>query len=151
MPGAAGLLDAVRHLPGAGLLEPPHVSLGYPWLPAPQALQRLDRVRAAASGVPVFRARLTGPHRFVPDSRGRTVVHARPDDDGPFVELARVLGADLRDVHLSVARVLADGDLAAVEEALRPLLPLEVEVRALELTVQESRTWRRALLAPLGG
>lgn len=150
LPGAGVLLEAVRGLPGVGLLEPPHVSLGYPWVPADEALARADEVRAAASGVPAAQVLLTGPHRFAPDARGRVLVHARLADEEPARRLARALGAQLRDVHLSVARVLPDGDVAAVEAAVAPLLPLAVPVVGLELTVQLERVWRRVLLAPLG-
>lgn len=150
MPGAEVLLDAVRGLPGAGLLEPAHVSLGYPWRAADDALGRLDDVRAAAARVPAFDAVLTGPHRFAPDARGRVLVHARLTDETPVRTLGALLGADLRDVHLSIARVLPAGDAAAVEAALAVLLPLPVRVAALELTVRCGGRWSRALLTPLG-
>ena len=87
-------------MPGVGLLEPPHVSPGCPWLPAGTALEALPRVVAAALEVPAFRAELTGPYRFGADQRGRVVVYARLRDDGPVRELAR-LGADLRETQLS--------------------------------------------------
>ncbi len=151
LPGADVLLDAVRGLPGVGLLAPAHISLGYPWLGAQEALAEVERVRAAAASVPPFRAELTGPYRFAPDGRGRVVVHVRPLDDAPVRVLGQALQADLRDVHLSVARVLADGDLEAVEAAVRPLLPLRTEVRELELTVQSDGRWLSVLRAPLGG
>ena len=140
----------MRGLPGAGLLEPPHVSLGYPWLPADDAEAQQDRVRAAAAAVPAFEALLVGPHRFAPDARGRVLVHARLADDAPVRALARALVADLRDVHLSVARVTTDGDVAAVEAAVAPLLPLAVRVEVLELTVRRAGRWSRVLGAPLG-
>lgn len=144
------LLDAVRGLPGAALLAPPHVSLGYPWAPADEAEGAAPRVRAAAAGVPAFDALLAGPHRFAPDARGRVVVHARLADDAPVRALARALGADLRDVHLSIARVLPGGDVEAVLAAVAPLLPLAVRVDALELTVRRDRVWSRVLLSRLG-
>ncbi len=140
----------MRGLPGVGLLEPAHVSLGYPWLAAEAALAAVDRVHRAAAAVPAFEALLTGPHRFAPDPRGRVLVHARLRDEQPVRALAAAVGADLRDVHLSVARVLPAGDVAAVEAAVAPLLPLAVRVETLELTVRRAGAWSRALLAPLG-
>ena len=140
----------MRGLPGVGLLEPAHVSLGYPWLPADDALARLDDVRAAAAQVPAFGAELTGPHRFAPDARGRVLVHARLADDAPVRLLAGLLRADLRDAHLSIARVLPAGDPDEVVAAVAALLPLTVPVTGLELTVQRDRVWSQALLAPLG-
>ena len=139
----------MRGLPGVGLLEPPHVSLGYPWLPADEAEAQVDRVREAAAAVPAFEALLVGPHRFAADTRGRVLVHARLADDAPVRALAAALGADLRDVHLSVARVLPAGDLAAVEAAVAPLLPLSVRVEVLELTVRRDGAWSQLLRAPL--
>ena len=149
VPGAAPLLDAVRELPGAALLAPPHVSLGYPWRGADRAEASLAEVRAAAAAVPAFDAVLTGPYAFAPDSRGRVLVHARLSPAEPVRALAAALGADLRDVHLSIARVLPEGSPDAVADAVAPLLPLLVRVEHLELTVQRSGRWSRALLAPL--
>jgi hypothetical protein len=128
VPDAEPLLDAVRDLPGVGLLEPAHISLGYPWLTAEQACQHLDEVRAAAASTPAWDVLLSGPERFATDVRGRTVVHLRPDDDAPFLALAERLGGPLRTPHLSVARVLSTGSVEQVEERLRPLLPLRTRL-----------------------
>ncbi len=151
VPGAGPLLDAARDLPGVALLEPPHVSLGYPWLPPEQALAAGDRLRAAAAAVPAFDAVLTGPHVFAPDGRGRVLVHARLADEQPVHRLAALLGADLRTVHLSVARVLRAGDVDAVLAAVAPLLPRPVRVAELELTVRTDGRWSLAGRAALGG
>lgn len=140
----------MRGLPGAALLEPAHVSLGYRWLPAAQAWAELERVRAAAAGVPAFHAVLLGPHAFPPDARGRVLVHARLADEGPVRALAALLGADLRAVHLSVARLLPGTDAERVAAAVAPLLPRSVRVAELEVTVQSAGRWQPALLAPLG-
>lgn len=145
VPEAEPLLDAVRGLPGVGLLEPAHVSLGYPWLTADDALRRLDEVRAVAASTPPWDVVLSGPARFDTDVRGRTVVHLRPDDDAPFLALAARLGGQLRTPHLSVARVLATGDVDAVEGLLAPLLPLRTRIEELEVTVRSGRTWSVAL------
>lgn len=150
VPGALPLLDAVRGLPGAALLPPPHMSLGYPWLSADEALDRLADVRAAAAAVPAFDAVLPEVRRFAPDSRGRVLVHVAPVDETPVRALAAALGADLRDVHLSVARVTGDGDPDAVAAAVAPLLPLTVRVSELELTVRRDGAWQPGLRFPLG-
>ena len=151
MPGARPLLAAVRGLPGVRLLEPPHVSLGYPWLPADQAEQAVERVRAVAAAAQPFPALLTGPYAFDPDPRGRVVVYARLRDEAPVRALAVALDGDLREVHLSLARVGTAGHPGEVAAALAPLLPLAVAVSGLELTVRRGGVWSRALLAPLGG
>lgn len=150
VPGARPLLEAVRGLPGAALLLPPHISLGYPWLPADEALDRLADVRAAAVAVPAFDAAFPEVRRFAPDTRGRVLVHVAPLDDAPVRALAGALGADLRDVHLSVARVTADGDPDEVAAAVAPLLPLTARVSQLELTVRRDGTWLPGLRFPLG-
>ncbi len=150
VPGAEALLDAVRGVDGAALLAPAHVSLGYPWLPSAEALAALDDVRAAAARVPAFDAELLGPHAFAADPRGRVLVHVRLADEGPVRALAALLGADLRQVHLSVARVLPGGDVAQVRARLAPLLPRSVRVDELDVTVQRAGRWTPALRVPLG-
>ena len=79
---------------------------------------------------------------FSPDGRGRVLVHVAPDNDEPFYELARVVQADLRQVHLSVARIVKDGDVAEVIRRVEPLLPLVATVRLLELTAQRGGVWQ---------
>lgn len=147
MPGAEALLDAVRGRPGVGLLEPAHVSLGYPWRPAAEADPEL--VRLAAAVVPAFHVRFAGLSRFPPDVRGRVLLHVVPDDDAPVRHLARLLGGDLRQAHLSVARVLDGTDVDAVAARVEHLLPLVCRVEELELTVQQDGTWLPGTRFPL--
>ncbi|MCW2606332.1 MAG: hypothetical protein JWO60_1025 [Frankiales bacterium] len=149
VPGAEPLLDAVRGLPGVGLLEPAHVSLGYPWRQAEDADP--DVVARAAALVPPFVLRFGRLGRFDPDQRGRVVLHAVPDDDRHVRILAAVVGGDLHDTHLSVARVLPEGDIDDVAARVEHLLPLECRVEVLELTVQEGRRWLPGTRFPLGG
>ena len=140
VPEAEQLLDAVRGLAGVGLLEPAHVSLGYPWRTAEAADPSV--VQAAAARTRAFQVRFAEARTFSPDGRGRVLVHVAPDDDEPFHELARVVQADLRQVHLSVARVVKDGDIAEVVRRVEPLLPLVATVRLLELTAQCGGVWQ---------
>lgn len=149
VPGAEPLLDAVRGRAGVGLLEPAHVSLGYPWRPAAEADAAL--VALAAARVPPFVLRLARLGRFDPDTRGRVVLHAVPDDDGPVRALAGLVGGDLRDTHLSVARVLPGTDVDEVAALVEHLLPLDVAVEELELTVQRDRRWLPGLRVRLSG
>ena len=149
VPGAEPLLDAVRGLPGVGLLEPAHVSLGYPWRPAAEADPGL--VALAAAQVPPFVLRFGALGRFGPDPRGRVLLHAVPDDDAPVRALARVVGGELRDTHLSIARVLAGTDVDEVAARLEPLLPLTCPVGVLELTLQRERVWLPGLRVRLSG
>jgi hypothetical protein len=155
VPAAEELLDAVRGLPGVALLEPAHISLGYPWLTAEQARERLDEVRAVAAARPPIEAVLSGPQRFTADVRGRLVVHLVPADDTPFRELSAALGGRLDTPHLSVARVrlaAGPGGVERVEAALRVLLPLRTSIDELEVTVRTGpSTWESALVARLTG
>lgn len=140
VPEAEQLLDAVRGLAEVGLLEPAHVSLGYPWRTAEAADPSV--VSAAAARTRAFQVRFAEAQTFSPDGRGRVLVHVAPDDEEPFHELARVVQADLRQVHLSVARVMKHGDVAEVVRRVVPLLPLVATVRLLELTVQRGGVWQ---------
>ncbi|MCW2622337.1 MAG: 2-5 ligase family protein [Frankiales bacterium] len=154
VPAAEPLLDAVRELPGVSLLEPAHISLGYPWLDAGQALERLDEVRAVVAATAAWEVELDGPERFDVDVRGRQVVYLRPADDRPFAALAEALGGRLGRPHLSVARVLAGAGLPGVERVeavLRPLLPLRTRIDHVEVTVRLGpSSWSTVLQAPLG-
>lgn len=149
VPEAEPLLDAVRGMPRVGLLEPAHVSLGYPWRTA----DRVDRqlVRRAAQATAAFEVRLGQVRAFAPDARGRVLVHAVPDDDRPFRALAALVEADLRDVHLSLARVLPGGDLQQVVRRVEPLLPVVAALCVLELTVQRDGAWQAGERFPLTG
>lgn len=140
VPEAEPLLDAVRGLRHVGLLEPAHVSLGYPWRSADQADSSMVADAAARTGA--FDVRLVEVRAFAPDKRGRVLVHVVPDDERPFRALAALLDADLRDVHLSVARVLPAGDADEVIRRTRQLLPVVATVRVLELTLQRDGAWQ---------
>ncbi len=148
VPGAAPLLDAVRGQPGVGLLEPAHVSLGYPWRAAKDA--DAGAVARAAALVPPFVLRFDRLSRFAPDSRGRVVLHVVPDDDRLVRILAAAVDADLRSTHLSVARVLSGTDVEQVAGRVEHLFPLVCRVGVLELTVQQGGVWQSGIRFPLG-
>lgn len=149
VPGAEPLLDAVRALPGVALLEPAHISLGYPWRPAADAAASVPELIDAAAGVTEYDTRLLGPRTFAADGRGRRLVHVVPEDQRPVRVLAERLRADLREVHLSVARLTPDADVEAVEAAVRPLLPLAVRIDVLELTLRVDGRWEPGGRFPL--
>jgi hypothetical protein len=148
VPEAEPLLDAVRGMPGVALLEPAHISLGYPWLP--DAHLHVQEVCDAAAAVASGTVRLQGPELFSQDIRRRTVVHAQLSDESIPRALAALLGAPLRTPHLSIARVRHHGDLAAVVDAVAHLLPLTVHLDCLELTVKTTTGWETLVRAPLG-
>lgn len=79
------------------------------------------------------------------------LVHAVPDDDRPFRALAALVQADLRQVHLSVARVLREADVDDVVRRLHSLLPITATARTLELTAQRDGVWPPGQRFSLGG
>lgn len=143
VPAAEVLIDAVRGEPAVGLLEPAHVSLGYPWLPAADALAAVPRLAAAAASTAAMDGLLRRLDAFPADPRGRVLLHAAPVPAGPVRALAEALGAGPITPHLSIARVLADGDVDAVRARVEPLLPLPVRLETLELTVRVDGRWQR--------
>ncbi len=145
---AEPLLDAVRGLPGVSLLEPAHISLGYPWVE--DAVERVEEVRAAAASVASGAVDLLGPELFVQDVRRRTVVHATLSDDTVPRALAQALDAPLRTPHLSIARVRHHADAEQIAAVVAPYLPLRVRLTELELTVREHAGWVTLLRASLG-
>lgn len=146
VPEAEPLLDAVRGMPGVALLEPAHISLGYPWVREPS----VDRVLTAAAQVKPHEVELRGPEVFVQDVRKRTVVHGLLSDESVPRRLAALLDAPLRTPHLSIARVRKNGDVGAVVDAIAHLLPLRVRLDTLELTVRTDQGWTTLVRAPLG-
>lgn len=148
VPEAEPLLDAVRGRPGVALLEPAHISLGYPWLR--DAVDRVQQVLDAAAAVPAGFVELQGPELFTQDIRRRTVLHAVLSDDRIPRSLAALLGAPLRTSHLSIARVRHHGDVTAAADAVGHLLPMSVPLDCLELTVKTDRGWETVVRAPLG-
>ena len=146
VPEAEGLLDAVRGMAGVGLLEPAHISLGYPWVADPD----VSVVAAAAAQVKPHVVELRGPELFVQDTRQRTVVHALLSDESVPRRLAALLDAPLRTPHLSIARVRKNGDVNAVVDRIEPLLPLRVRLDTLALTVRDPSGWTTLLEVPLG-
>ena len=146
VPEAEVLLDAVRGLDGVGLLEPAHISLGYPWVASPD----VSRVEAAAAQVRPRVVDLRGPELFVQDVRQRTVVHALLSDESVPRRLAELLEAPLRTPHLSIARVRRNGDVGAVVDAVTPLLPLRARLATLALTLRTDTGWQTLADVPLG-
>ena len=148
VPEAEVLLDAVRGLPGVALLEPAHITLGYPWVDAPE--ERLDDVQVAAAAVASATVVLRGPASFDQDVRGRTVVYASLSDERVPHELAARLASPLRTPHLSIARVRRSGDVDEVVAAVAPLLPLTVRLDTVEVTRRDASGWTTILRTPLG-
>lgn len=154
VPAAESALRAVRELDDdtIRLLAPAHVSLAYPWLPPEEALARLPALAEVLARQAPFPLRFGAVDTF-PVRGGRQVVHLRPADPGPLRALAALLDGDPEATpHLSLARITDDGRrAAAVRAAVRPLLPIETVVGAVEVRVRpEDGRWRVAETLVLG-
>lgn len=144
VPGLEVLLDRLRPaLPdGATVLNPPHVSLGYPWLPANAAVVVVDEVAARVAHLGPIEVLFTGPHRFPPDRRGRTTVVLRPVPEDPIRALvaavADIAGSDPTGFtpHCSLFRIPAGVDPTPMEALVAPDLPLAARLDHLDLRVQ---------------
>ena len=73
VPAVDPLLDDVRPLlpDGATVLDPAHISFGYPWLEPATALAVIDDVGEVLARQRPFDVTLLGPRRFGPDRGGR--------------------------------------------------------------------------------
>lgn len=136
-----------RALPDATVLDPGHVSFGYPWLAPYEAADRIDAVTAALARRAPVTVDLVGPHHFAPDRRGRVTIHLRPRPAAPLHELAAVVeqaaehAVDDFTPHCSLVRV-ADGRRA--DEARRlvtPWSPTTVTLCSVQLHVRHRGRW----------
>lgn len=139
-------------------LDPPHVSLGWPWqLPLDVALA----TRVARTTTPVL-VRLDEVDVFDADGRGRRVVHLPLDDEAEqaVAALAERLGRapdDAFTAHVSLVRV-GPGDGASVDDlvdaavdAAQHHLPGRVVLDELVLTARRDGSWREVARLRLAG
>ena len=70
-------LDDLRpDLPaGSAVMDPAHISFGYPWLDPDAGRAALDDVEAALAREGPFDVELAGPRRFPPDRDGRVMLY----------------------------------------------------------------------------
>lgn len=143
VPGAAPAHEAVATLglSGVVLLDPPHVSLAWPWLSGPAAALALPGLAAAVAEWPAVELELERVGAF--EARGAAaVVHLLPADPQPVLALAAALpGAMVDRPHLSVARV-ATADVDAMRGALTALLPLRACAAAVEVRARVDGRWQ---------
>ena len=139
-------------------LDPPHVSLGWPWsLPLD-----LPQLRAVTGRTSPFVATLDHVAVFDADRHGRRVVHLALDDVAARLvrELATALGhpldADYRP-HVSLVRLALgdttddpDGAVDQVVAAAREKLPGPVTLDVVEVSARRDGRWSRVADLPLG-
>jgi 2'-5' RNA ligase len=158
VPAVDAILDDLRaELPtGATVLDPAHISFGYPWLSPRRARDVIDDVAAALSNEPPFDVQLRGPRRFSPDSKGRTTVWLDPQPAAALRSLsstiARASGHDLVDFtpHCSLVRVGPGVDPRPLEDIVQPHLPLVTRLERVDFHVRENGCWHVERTMTLG-
>lgn len=138
---------------------PPHVTVLVPFLPRVQLTEEQD--------LPALRA-LCARHepfevRFAHTARFRRVLYLAPDPAEPFLALTRALtaqwaqlepyaGAHGKQVvpHLTVTTSRPPRVFDLVDEALVPLLPIEVHIDSAQLCMFDGRRWTEHASFALG-
>ena len=151
LPELGRLLDRWRvpTVPIASRGVPPHVSLLYPWRPAPLRSEDLVAAEAALAGIAPLTIRFARVGRY--DATG--VLYLEPDPEAELRTLMRRLAAAFPDTppyggrfpdpapHCTVARGASAAEVDRLEgeigRALAAHLPLVVRVDAVDLSEQD--------------
>jgi len=150
LPELADLLDRWR-VPTVGVAAkgvPPHISLLYPWRPAPLQPSDIGEAAAAIAGIPPFTMTLRQLGRFP------GVLYLRPEPDDSPRTLMRRLTAAFPDTlpyrgqfndpmpHLTVAKAESEEELdrleAEVATQLDSYLPLTLTIQSLAIEEEGS-------------
>ena len=145
LPELAALLDRWRAptVEVAAHGVPPHITLLYPWRPAPVRATDIAEATAALAGTPPFTVTLRQLGRFP------GVLYLRPEPDDVLRGITRRLVAAFPDTppyggrfpdpapHLTVAKGATEAELdrleAVIGEHIGPHLPLRIAVRELAI------------------
>ena len=157
VPAIDPLLEALRpQLPeGTAVLDPGHISFGYPWLDPDAGRAVLDDVAAALAREGPFDIELDGPRRFSPDARDRVTVYLEPAPAAAVRALSWVIAdASGRDIdftpHCSLVRLPPGLDPGPFERLVRPHVPLTARLDRVEFSVQTDAGWTTERVMPLG-
>lgn len=124
------------------VLDPPHVSLGYPWQAPPTEAE----VRAVGARHLPLTVGLGTLDVFGPDTQGRRTLHVPVLDGGVLQELATQLGwVGPVTPHCSLVRSDSEDALARAREAAVPLVPAVVTLTTIEVTMRTAGTWAQAV------
>jgi 2'-5' RNA ligase len=164
LPERSELLDRWRlaTVADAALGMPPHITLLYPWRPAPVRTADLAEVAVAVGGMPLFTVTLRRLARFT------GVLYVAPEPEGVVRRLAWRLATAFPDTppyggqfvdpipHLTVARAPTEGGLddlqAEVSRELVAHLPIAFTVSAVAVdAVGDDGRWRLRSLVALAG
>jgi hypothetical protein len=159
VPAVDPLLTALRpRLPAdATVLDPGHISFGYPWLEPEVARTVIDDVARALLAEHPFDVVLDGPQRFPADAGGRVTVHLVPEPVAALHALASLVSEasdhEIDDFtpHCSLVRLPAGADPGPLEALVRPHLPLHARLDTVVFQVQTGSGWVTERTLPLGG
>lgn len=153
------LLDDLRAaLPaGSTVVEPAHISFGYPWMEPSAGRAALDDVTAALAREGPFDVELAGPRRFEPDAQGRVTVWIEPYPPAAIHALSWVIadasGHDIDDFtpHCSLVRLAPGADPGPLERLLHDRIPLRARLSTVEFRVHtDADGWQLERSMPLG-
>lgn len=158
VPAVDPLLDELRTaLPEpATILDPAHISFGYPWLEPTAGRAVIDAVAAALAHEGPFDVELAGPRHFAADGKGRVTVWLEPYPAAAIHALSWVIadasGHDIEDFtpHCSLVRLPSDMQAGTVQRLVRAHLPLRAHLDQVEFHVREDGHWRLERCLPLG-
>lgn len=158
VPAVDPLLDDLRPLlpDGATVLDPAHISFGYPWLAPATALAVIDDVGEVLARQRPFDVTLLGPRRFDPDRRGRVTLWLEPQPTATLLALGRIVGdaaghpLDEYTPHCSLLRLPAGADPEPFHQLVAPRLPIVTRLERVELHVRDGGGWRHERTLPLG-
>lgn len=157
VPAVDALLDDMRaQLPvGSAVMDPGHISFGYPWMDPDGGRAVLDDVEAALAREGPFDVELSGPRRFPADQRGRVTLYLAPQPEAAIQALSWIIadasGQDIDFVpHCSLVRLPPDVDPAPLERLVHRHMPVIARLERVEFHVEGSGGWTTERSMPLG-
>lgn len=157
VPAVDPVLDDLRpQLPeGTGVMDPGHISFGYPWLDPDTGRAVLDEVEAALAREGPFDVELSGPRRFPADASGRVTVYLTPQPEAAIQALSWIIadasGHDIEFTpHCSLVRLPPDVDPGPFERLVHRHLPLIARIEEVQFHVRGADGWRVERSMPLG-
>lgn len=158
VPAVDPLLDDLRSMVPAGstVLEPAHISFGYPWMDPSTGRAAIDDVAKALAREAPFDIELAGPRRFEPDSNGRVTVWLEPYPAAAIHALSWVIadasGHEIDDFtpHCSLVRLPPGVDAGPLERLVHARLPLRARLDRVEFHTRDEGGWRLERSLPLG-